>query len=137
MKKIYVAKRIGEWEIIDILVSDSIEDAEYYARRDRNHLTHRERYKCQHFVYAYEVPDCVIDMESFSNLQEQNYCDPYDCWIVYTKEELLNLADNLDWDITNENETLECLRTNWEDKLTENEVMITYDIMCINARNKN
>ncbi len=100
MKTIYVAKRIGKYEIIDISVSDSIADAECDARFDRAHLIYRERETYQHFVYAYKAPDYVNDVESFTDWQEQDYCDPFDCWIVYTKGELVDLSDHLNWDVT-------------------------------------
>lgn len=43
--------------------------------------------------------------------------------------ECYELARNLGWDPSDKEDTLECLRTNWDDPLSEEEVQMTYEAL--------
>ena len=129
MKTMYVAFETNGPDQFFLGIFAELKDAAEAARADRNHLGRYERSYTTHNVWQVSVHDEVNDKESyFDAVEEDNSIgDGVDAWIVYSTDELIKLADDLDWDPTDKEDTMDSLRTNWEEKMTEDQIEVVYD----------
>lgn len=129
MKTMYYAIA-EENDIYDIGIFATLEEAAKAAKDDREHLTYSECKKMKHYVHQLtKVPDEVETLDQLCDACEEDVSiyEAKEVWTIYSTDELIKLADNLDWDPTDKEDTLDSLRTNWEDKMTEDQIEIVYD----------
>ena len=129
MKTMYYAIA-EENDIYDIGIFATLEEAVKAAKEDRTHLTHSELKKMKHYVHELtKVPDDVETLDQLVDACEEDVSiyEAKEVWLVLTNEECRDLADNLDWDPTDKEDTMDSLRTNWEEKMTEDQIEIVYD----------
>lgn len=129
MKTMYYA--IAEKnDIFDIGIFTNLEDAIKAAKDDRNHLTRSERKTMKHYVHELtKVPDDVETLDQLIDACEEDVSvyDAKEVWMVLTNEECRDLADNLDWDPTDKEDTMDSIRTNWEDRLADENAEVVYE----------
>ena len=129
MKTMYYAIA-EENDIYDIGVFPTLEEAVKAAKDDRTHLTPYELGKMKHYVHHLDkVPDDVENLNELHDACEDDVSiyEATEVWQVLTNNECRELAENLGWDPTDKEDTLDSLRTNWEDKLPECDVQTVYE----------
>lgn len=84
----------------------------------------------KHYVHELtKVPDDVETLDQLIDACEEDVSvyDAKEVWMVLTNEECRDLADNLDWDPTDKEDTMDSIRTNWEDRLADENAEVVYE----------
>lgn len=129
MKTMYYAIA-EENDIYDIGIFATLEEAAKAAKDDREHLTYSERKKMKHYVHQLtKVPADVETLDQLCDACEEDVSiyEAMNVWLVLTNDECRELADNLDWNPTDKEDTLDSLRTNWDETLVEENVQRIYE----------
>lgn len=131
MKTMYLARREQHDDIYPIGIYDTLEEAAFEAEVDRDHLTPAERATAYHDVHQVDVPDAVNTIDDYIDACENDpsITDAIATWTISTKQELRDLARELGWDPTNEAETMDCIKTNWENVFTDGEIRTLYEYL--------
>ena len=131
VKTMYLALTESRDTIWNLGIFSTLEEAEKCARDDRNHLTHNERKHDTHHVQMVNTPDDVTDLDGYEKYIEENEPFVKDEWTVHTNDETDKLSRQLDyqkWYTPNDEQgCIDCLRTNWDEKMPESEVQAVFE----------